>query len=216
MIREELSFFCRDCRCEPEGQCNMSHVKKTYKRGEYVAYQGDAVNHLLMLTKGKVKTEIVSGSGFILSMEMIEAPYPLAAPFLFADDNHFPVDIISQDDCEVMFISKQSIEKSIAQCAGFFRGFMAFNANRIQYLTQRLKIFAQKGIKGKICYYILSKESNGYFELGRSIKSLAEYFGVERPSLSRALSEMVHEGIITLENGKGTIVDSKKLVQKLM
>ncbi len=221
MVRDNLSFFCRDCRCSSKGtsgaeQCSMAHSTKAYKRGEYIAYQGDTVNHLLMLVKGKVKTEIVSASGFVLSMEIIESPYPLAAPFLFADNNHFPVDIISLEDSEVMFISKPSVERSMAQCPGFLRGFMAFNANRIEYLTQRLKIFAQKGIKGKLCYYILSKEVKGSFELGRSIKSLAEYFGVERPSLSRTLSEMVQQGIITLDNGKGRILDYKKIEEALM
>lgn len=221
MEREELQFFCRDCRHKSSleqnaEQCTVIRTIKKYRKGEYIAYQGDTVNHLLMLIKGKVKTEIVSGSGFVLSMEIIEAPYPLAAPFLFADDNHFPVDIISMEDSEVMFISKKSVEMQMAQCPGFLRGFMAFNANRIQYLTQRIRIFAQKGIKGKICYYILSREKNGYFELGRNIKTLAEYFGVERPSLSRTLSEMIHQGIIELENGKGRILDYKKVEEGLL
>ena len=135
---------------------------------------------------------------------------------MFADENHFAVDIISMEDREVMFISKKSVEMQMAKCSGFLRGFMAFNANRIQYLTQRIRIFAQKGIKGKICYYILSREKKGYFELGRNIKTLAEYFGVERPSLSRTLSEMIHQGIIELENGKGRILDYKKVEEGLL
>ena len=101
------------------------------------------------------------------------------------------------------------------ECPQYMRGFMAFNANRMQYISERLKIFAQKGIKGKIVYYILSRERDGEFELGRSIASLAEYFGVERPSLSRAMSEMVKEGIITLHAGKGQILDFKAL-EKLL
>ena len=84
---------------------------------------------------------------------------------------------------------------------------MDFNANRKKYIYGRLKIFAQKGIKAKIVYYILSREQNGEFNFERSIVSLAEYFGVERPSLSRAISEMVRDGIITFQNGKGKVLD---------
>lgn len=216
MIKRELLFFCSTCRDKSAEEleklkCSISHSVRRYKRGEHIAYQGDKVQSLLMLVKGSVKTEIVSNSGLTLPMEEIEAPYPLAAAFLFADDNSFPVDVVALDECEVLFINKATVEAQIAKCPGFMRGFMAFNANRMQYLSERLKLFAQKGIKAKIVYYILSHEHGGAFDLERSIVSLAEYFGVERPSLSRALSEMVRDGLITFQNGKGNILDFDRL-----
>lgn len=212
MIKRDLLFFCSTCRDKTTVEleklkCTIPHVVKNYKRGEHIAYQGDSVNQLLLLIEGSVKTEIVSNSGLTLPMEEIAAPYPLAAAFLFADENRFPVDVVALQDCEVLFISKEAVEKQIAKCPDFMRGFMAFNANRMQFLSERLKLFAQKGIKAKLVYYILSQEKNGTFDIERSIASLAEYFGVERPSLSRAISEMVKEGIITFQNGKGRIVD---------
>lgn len=221
MIDPHLLFFCSLCRNKSpqemeQIQCTIPHTRKTYKRGEYIAYQGHKVTHLVMLIKGKVKTEIVSDSGFTMPLEDIRAPFPLAAAFLFADDNRFPVDVIALQDCEVLFISKEAVEKQMAACLGFMRGFMAFNANRIQYLSERLKIFAQKGIKAKVAYYILSKEKNKEFELGRSVAMLAEYFGVERPSLSRAISEMTRDGMITFDAGKGTILNAKALMELLL
>jgi len=210
--------MCRDKSAEEieKIKCTIPHTVKEYKRGEHIAYQGDRVQHLIMLLKGKVKTEIVSNSGLTLPMEMIEAPYPLAAAFLFADDNRFPVDVVALQECEVLYISKESVEAQIAKCSGFMRGFMAFNANRMQYISERLKIFAQKGIKAKIVYYILSREQKGKFDLGRSIASLAEYFGVERPSLSRAISEMVKDNIITFQKGKGEVLDFEALESLLL
>jgi CRP-like cAMP-binding protein len=139
----------------------------------------------------------------------------LAAAFLFADNNHFPVDVTALDDCEVILISKTSVEKQMAKCAGFLRGFTAFIANRVQFLSDRLKIFSQKSIKAKIAYYILQRDKNGNFELGRSIASLAEYFGVERPSLSRAISEMTKDGIIEFESKKGKILNYNEIKELL-
>lgn len=221
MEKQDLLFFCTMCRDKsPEEiekiKCTIPHTVKEYKRGEHIAYQGDMVQHLIMLLKGKVKTEIVSNSGLTLPMEEISAPYPLAAAFLFADDNRFPVDVIAMQECEVLYINKASVEAQIAKCPGFMRGFMAFNANRMQYISERLKIFAQKGIKAKTAYYIISREIKGEFELGKSVASLADYFGVERPSLSRAISEMVRDGIITFQNGKGKILNSDALETLLL
>ena len=221
MEKRDLLFFCSPFKDKSDQEiekirCNISHIVKEYKKGEHIAFQGDKVQSLLMLIKGKVKTEMVSNSGLALAMDEISAPYPLAASFLFADDNRFPVDVIALQDCEVLFISKETIEKQIAKCPGFLRGFMSFNANRMQYISERLKLFAQKGIKAKLVYYILLHEESGKFDLERSVSSLAEYFGVERPSLSRAISEMVKDGIITYQNGKGEILNFSSLENLLV
>lgn len=209
--------MCRDKTVEEieKIKCTIEHKVKRFKKGELIAAQGDLISHLYMLSKGKVKTEIISDSGLAISVEEIVAPYPLAAAFIFADDNRFPVEVTAMENCEVILISKSAVEMQMAKCPGFLRGFMAFTANRVQFLSERLKIFSQKGIKAKIAYYILQHDKNGTFELGKSIVSLAEYFGVERPSLSRAISEMIKDGIIEYENGKGRVLkynDIKELL----
>lgn len=219
-MNADLLFFCTQCRGKTPQEiadlrCDIDHKIDHFKRGERIASQGDRVGSLYMLTKGKVKTEIISESGLTISVEEIMAPYPLAAAFLFADNNRFPVEVTALDDCEIIRIDKASVEKQMAKCPGFLRGFMAFIANRVQFLSERLKIFSQKGIKAKIAYYILQRERNRTFELGRSIASLAEYFGVERPSLSRALSEMVRDGVIRYESGKGEILKYNALKELL-
>ena len=216
MEKRDLFYFCTACRDKSiedieKIKCTIPHVLKTYKKGEYIAYQGDKVAHIFLLTKGKVKTEIVSDPGLTLHIEEIGAPYPLAAAFLFADRNFFPVDVVALEDSEVIKIHKEVIEEQMAKCPFFLRGFMAFTANRMQFLFERLKIFSLKGIKTKVAFFILQHTRGEEFEIGQSIASLAEYFGVERPSLSRALSEMVHDGIIEYKSGRGKIINRSEL-----
>ncbi|MDR2970036.1 MAG: Crp/Fnr family transcriptional regulator [Tannerellaceae bacterium] len=219
-MNTDLLFFCKICREKSRGEidevkCTIEHTVKRYRKGEYIASQGDKVSSLYMLTGGKVKTEIIADSGLTLSVEEIAAPYPLASAFLFADNNRFPVDVIALEECELMLVSKESIEKQLAECPEFLRGFMAFIANRVRFLSERLKIFSQRSIKAKMAYYILQREKNGAFELGRSIASLAEYFVTDRPSLSRAISEMARDGIIEFESGKGKILAYNEMKELL-
>lgn len=215
-----LLFFCTVCREKSAEElakvkCTIPHTIKNYRKGEYIAYQGDEVAYLYMLAKGRVKTEIVSDPGLTLHIEELKAPYPLASAFLFATNNRFPVDVIALEDSEVILIKKDAIEQKMASCPHFLRGFLAFTANRMQFLSDRLKIFSLKGIKAKVAFYILKRTKNNEFELGRSIASLAEYFGVERPSLSRAISEMVRDGIIEFEAGKGRIINQNAIKEML-
>lgn len=219
-MNADLLFFCTMCRDKSPEQisrikCTIDHRVRRFEKGERIASQGDRVSHLYMLTRGRVRTEMVSESGLTLSIEEITAPYPLAAAFLFADENRFPVDVTALEESEVIVIGKAEIEKKMAGCSGFLRGFMAFTANKMHFLSDRLKIFSQKGIKAKIAYYILLRDKNGVFDLGRSVASLAEYFAVERPSLSRAISEMAADGVIEFEAGKGRILNYNKIKELL-
>jgi CRP-like cAMP-binding protein len=45
---------------------------------------------------------------------------------------------------------------------------------------------------------------------------LADFFGVARPSLARSLSEMVQEGIISINKKEYTILDFKRLREQLV
>ena len=209
-------FQCSICKNIPDKQRetflnNLNFSIKTYVKGEPVASQGGIVDALYVLLEGNVKTEMISEAGTVISIARITAPSPLASAFLFARNNRFPVDVIAQDDCEVMLIPKQSVLKQLAENECFLQGYLASNSDRIFFLSERLKSFTIKTIKGKLAQYILQRAKGLQFQLDLNQTELAEYFGVARPSLSRCLSEMVEQNIIELHRKKGAILDIDKL-----
>ena len=209
-------FLCPICRNIPlnereEFLNSLKYKEKRYKKGEVIAQQGDTVTALYILLKGSAKAEMVSDSGSVLNVEIIRAPNPLAPAFLFAENNRFPVDVVAQEDVEVIIISKESIVKQLASNEIFLQGFMKFNSNRVHFLSERLKLFSTKTIKGKLAQYILARTNNMDFTLDSNQTALAEYFGVTRPSLSRSISEMIDEGIISLKGRHGKVLDLGKL-----
>jgi CRP-like cAMP-binding protein len=189
---------------------------KFFKKGDFIAMQGDTVHALYILLKGSVKTEMFSESGTVLNIETIHAPHPLASAFLFAENNQFPVDVVALEDVEVMLISKLSVMKQFACSESFLQGFMTFNSDRTYFLSERLRLFSIKTIKGKLAQYILARTQNGNFTLDKSQTVLAEYFGVTRPSLSRSLSEMIEGEIISLQGKSGKIKKKKKMKMLIM
>ena len=209
-------LLCPICRNIPadERKNFINELKfkvKCFKKGELIAQQGDRVNALYILTKGSVKAEMVSEAGTVLNIETIKAPNPLASAFLFAENNRFPVDVIALSDCEIILVSKDSIVKQLACNEIFLQGFMTFNSNRTHFLSERLKFLSTKTIKGKLAQYIMERSKNMAFTFDMSQTALAEYFGVTRPSLSRSLSEMISEGIISLKGKNGTVANLTKL-----
>ncbi|MDR1739208.1 MAG: Crp/Fnr family transcriptional regulator [Bacteroidales bacterium] len=184
---------------------------KRFKKGGQIAAQGEAVKYLYILLKGSVKAEMFSVSGTVLNIETISAPSPLAPAFLFAENNQFPVDVVALENCEIMLISKSTIMQQFARYETFLQGYITFNSNRVYFLSERLKMFSIKTLKGKIVQYILERRNNLNFTLDKNRTVLAEYFCVARPSLCRSLAEMVDEGVITLKGNNGKILSVEKL-----
>jgi len=54
------------------------------------------------------------------------------------------------------------------------------------------------------------------FAISRNQTELADFFGIARPSLARSLSEMVQDGIISINKKEYTILDMKKLRELLV
>jgi CRP-like cAMP-binding protein len=182
---------------------------KNYRKKEIVFHQGDTCDALYIVISGTVKTEMITENGNLMPIETIHAPRPLAPAFLFSDRNQFPVEVTAITAVELLRIPKTEVMRLMTLKPDFMQQFMTHNANRTQFLTQRLQLLSIKTIKGKIAHLLLEKhQSDGLtFTLSKNQTELAEYFGVARPSLSRSLSEMVEEKIISFDKNKYKILN---------
>lgn len=186
---------------------------KFHKKNEVIFRQGDICDALNVLMSGSVKTEMVTESGNLMGIEIIKAPRPLAPAFLFSDNNRFPVDVTTLEDAEVLRIPKDEVIRLMTTQPDFMQQFLTHNANRTQFLTNRLQLLSIKTIKGKIAHFLLEQadEHGTTFSLSRNQTELADFFGVARPSLARSLSEMVKEELIRNDKKEFTILNSKGL-----
>ena len=192
---------------------DMRYKIKFFPKNTLVFRQGEICDALNILTSGSVKTKMINENGNILGIEIIKAPRPLAPAFLFSNNNRFPVDVTSIEDIEILKIPKNEVIRLMNLKPDFMQQFLTHNADRTQFLTNRLQLLSIKTIKGKIAHFLL-EQANEYgdsFELNRNQTELAEFFSVARPSLARSLSEMVEEGLIEVNKKQYSILNHKKL-----
>ncbi|MFA5045865.1 MAG: Crp/Fnr family transcriptional regulator [Paludibacter sp.] len=206
-IVDELAFL-DDLKC----------TIKSYQKNTLIIRQGDICDALYVLTLGSVKTEMITENGNILGIEIIKAPRPLAPAFVFSDNNRFPVNVTSLEEVEIMKIPKAEIMRLMMTNQNFMSSFMTHNANRTQFLTNRLQLLSIKTIKGKLAHFLLenSLEEGKPFEINRNQTGLADFFGVARPSLARSLAEMVQEGLIQINKKEYTVLKTKQLRELLV
>lgn len=186
---------------------------KEYPKNTLIFRQGDVCDALHLLVSGEVRAEMITEKGDLLHIENIAAPRPLAPAFLFANNNRFPVDVTSLSEVEVLSIPKKEVLRLMALQPDFMQQFLAHNASRTEFLANRLQLLSIRTIKGKIAHYLLDQpmQTDGTVTITHNQSELADLFAVTRPALARSLSEMIKEGILSVEKKKYRILDLKRL-----
>lgn len=182
-------------------------------KGKFIVRQGDKIDHLCILVEGLVRTEMITKEGNILEIEFIEGVRPLAPAFLFAQRNVYPVDVITIQRSVFFIIPLSTWIKELMTNEQLLKNFLKVNSNMTVFLSNKVQMMSIKSLKAKLSLYIMENTTpqNNSFMLKRTQTQLAEYFGVQRPSLARTFGEMISEGIISLYKRELTVLDRVKL-----
>ena len=124
-------------------------------------------------------------------VDHLKAPMLLAPAFLFATPNIVPVEVNAMTDCVVWHINREAFLGFMQHEPTVLRAFLEVLSQRGHFLSGKMRTFAVNGLRNRILEYL---DANGSIT---SVAAAAEQLGATRPSLSRVLSEMVSEGLIT-------------------
>ena len=171
---------------------NKYEIKK-YSPNESIAFRGDEVRGLYIILKGTLTTEMLTEEGNVIKIEELVPSDVIASAFVFGKKNSFPVDLNAKDEAEILFIERKEFLKILFSKEKILENFLNEVSNKTQLLTSKIwNSFNNKTIKKKFCDYVKKNQKNNLFSI-QNLGALAEYFGVERPSLSRVLSELVKD-----------------------
>jgi len=203
MSREEHDAFL---------ERNVNEVVK-FEKGETVVRQGDVISAMYLLVEGVVRTQMITEEGNALEIDLLEAVIPLAPAFIYASNNRYPVDVIAMESCTFLKISKSAWLKEMANNEKLLVNFLTLNSNMAVFLTQKLQMISIKSLRHKLSIFLLEKTTpeKNYFILKRSRTQLAEYFGVQRPSLARTIKELEDDEVIKINGRVVMVLDRNKL-----
>ena len=171
---------------------NKYEIKK-YSPNESIAFRGDEVRGLYIILKGTLTTEMLTEEGNVIKIEELVPSDVIASAFVFGKKNSFPVDLNAKDEAEILFIERKEFLKILFSKEKILENFLNEVSNKTQLLTSKIwNSFNNKTIKKKFCDYVKKNQKNNLFSI-QNLGALAEYFGVERTSLSRVLSDLVKD-----------------------
>ena len=193
---------------------NRRHNVTTYKVGELIALQGSLYHSLLIIDKGVVRGEMSSLAGNSIVIEEIEAPRIIAPAIIFASDNRFPVTVTAVTDTDIVSIKESDFTKMMQADHRILHNFVRSISDRNKFLSDRVRTMSFGTIKSKIANYLLSQikqKQNSEFDIPHTQQELADMFGVTRPALSRAISQIAETGILISHKNHFVIKDEDKL-----
>jgi len=189
------------------------HRTRSYSAGTVVAGSGETVDSLKVVISGTVKGEMVDYAGRVIKIEDIPAPGAIAAAFLFGSKNKFPVNVIAVSDTVLLIIEKNDLLKLLMKDDRILVNFLDMISNRSQFLSEKIKFLNFKTIRGKLAHFLLQKagKEKESVVLGMTQSDLADFFGVARPSVARALGEMEAEGYLIAKGKNIRLLDKEGL-----
>jgi CRP/FNR family transcriptional regulator, dissimilatory nitrate respiration regulator len=186
---------------------------KKYQADTLISQSGEPVNSLMIVIKGVVKGEMTDYAGRVIKIEDIPAPGALASAFMFGSKNRFPVNVLAVTDTEILTIDKPDFLKLLMNNDKILVNFLDMISNRSQFLSEKIKFLNFKTIKGKLAHFILQKAGNerSSIVLDMTQNDLADFFGVTRPSVARAIGDLEEEGLIQAKGKRIRILNKKGL-----
>lgn len=172
----------------------IRYERKKYKDFSNIAYRGDEIDGLNIILKGIISTEMLTKEGNVKKIEDLKVTDILASAFIFGENNRFPVDLIGNGDVEILKINRANFLKLLSLEGKILENFLNEISNKTQFLSAKIwSNFNNRTISEKISNYIVKNQKNGEVIIP-NLKSLAENFGIARPSLSRVLGDYVDDG----------------------
>ncbi len=204
-----------------------NYLKKTtllvreFPRDSTVINRGKNFHWLLILTRGEAVSEISSYSGKLIKIDYLKPPEIVAPACLFVEKYEIPVTIRTITNCRFIYIPKSEIQNWLSQNSPFggefSKNMLRIISKKAINLSKRISFLTLHTIEEKFISYLLSLSPENIAEdtgmrikdkqitvtLSISIEELAAYFGVERPSLSRAIGRLEKRGVITRAKKRG-------------
>lgn len=205
MKRVEIETFLED---------NAFKIVK-YTKNDVFALAGDKVNYLMLVLQGGLIARMVSESGKYIQIDKMEEGRVIAPAMLFATDNVYPVNVVPEGDAMVFFMHRDAFLRAMHRNERLLHNFIRIVSDINRFLSGRIHSLSLKTIRGKLAEYILQESkrqgNQATITLSMTKQELADKFAVARQALSRSLSELEEEGLITLKGKKIVILNESRL-----
>lgn len=185
----------------------------TYKKGEYVFRQGEYIDKITVLVKGKLLIQRDDFWGNRSIIHVINIGEMFGEAYVAPESGALLNDVIADEDSE--FISFD-VRKLILVCSSACRFHSTVVQNlffaiseKNRKLVQKLGHISKRSTRAKLISYLseeAKKHNSGTFTIPFNRQQLADFLSVDRSAMSNELCKMRDEGLIVFEKNQFTLL----------
>ncbi len=182
-------------------------VKRSFHRGLTVHEHGSNCLGLDIVISGGLVAYSLASNGSETIVFEFKRNSVIGANLLFGDQNKYPMNIYCTSDCVLFHIHKDTVSELLKDYS-FVMPFVRSLSLNSQGINERIAMYTQKSLRENLMNYLVDiseKQNSHIIHLPISKKQLADYFGVQRPSLFRELKRMKDENLIKIDNKNITL-----------
>ena len=175
-------------------------VIRLYK-GDFLFVASEECFHANILIDGEVVAYLECTSDRYIRMSTFHAGNMFAPAFLFAQDRRYPVTVQATTITKVLRIQSVDFERLLELDSRLAKNFTVILSNLIAGLTKKVEMLLLS-VRDKIMFFLKEeqhRQQSNTIKLSMSRQDLADYFGIQKYSLHRALNELQESGAIRID-----------------
>jgi CRP-like cAMP-binding protein len=191
-------------RCAADNQMTIRHFAK----GATVHQQSDPCTGLDVVLSGSLVAYALSENGSAMNLFQFEKNSVIGANLLFGDGNVYPLNIYCETACQVCHIEKGAVA-ALLRDYGFVLRYIESLSLNSRGMNRKITMIVQRTLRENLLLYLrqqAARQGTARIALSVSKKQLADYLGVQRPSLFRELKKLRDEGVIRFDRHAITLL----------
>jgi CRP-like cAMP-binding protein len=173
-----------------------------YGKNKIIHFPGDLCTKTEITLDGNVVVESIDEEGNLMAIAEFSGDEILGGNLLFSKNPYYPMTITAKQETLVLEINKDRLFRLFSDNHIFLKNYLEYLSDHAVILGYRIKHYANKTIKKSLINFLeheSKKQNSSHIMLCMTKKQLAEKIGVQRTSLSRELSKMREDGLITYD-----------------
>lgn len=175
---------------------------RRYTKGATVHLEHEACTMLDVVLSGSLVAYSLWENGSAIKMFEFQKGSIIGANLLFGDQHTYPLNIYSVTSCELLHITQNAVIEFLHNYNFVMQYIKSLSMNS-QGMNQKITMLTQKTLRDNLLDYLKKQsvlQKNSTIILPVSKKQLADYLGVQRPSLFRELKKLKEEKLVEVNN----------------
>ena len=183
---------------------------KHYTKGATVHHQHEPCQALDVVLSGTLAAYSLAENGSAMNLFSFQQGSIIGGNLLFGDQNAYPLNIYSTTPCRLLRIDRCAVTEFLHEYSFVMPYIQSLSMNS-QGMNRKITMLSQRTLRENLLHYLRQQsaaQETRAVVLPISKKELADYLGVQRPSLFRELKKLKDERVLSIRNRTVTLHSS--------